>query len=382
MKTQKNYSPVAKSPIKSRGNGTKEAISRYTNLKIKLDSDLTNNNWYIEDTSEAKISNGTYNFIDLFAGAGGLSVGFRNAGFSKVASIEIDEDASDTIKKNFPESTHFCGKIEDVTEADLKKAIGDKTIHVVCGGPPCQGFSVAGLRNPHDPRNKLFQEFVRVVKYVKPWYVLLENVPGILTMEDGKVYREIIRQFEEIGYPNMSIRILEAATLGVPQLRTRAIFIANRFGLKNPYPREIYDRNNYKPIESAIDDLKRAKRNPTNNHEWTDHSKAFEKRISKVPPGGSLYETFRDAFKRQYRGVPSMTIKENHGGCHIHYELNRVLSAREMARLQTFPDNFIFSGTMKRAYWQIGNAVPCLMAQHIATALRLNLKKCSPEITS
>ena len=111
------------------------------------------------------------------------------------------------------------------------------------------------------------------------------------------------------------------------------------------------------------------------NHEWTAHSKKFENRISRVPPGGSLYKTFRDAFKRQHKGVPSMAVKENHGGTHIHYEKNRVLSARELARLQTFPDSFIFEGTMKRAYWQIGNAVPCLLAKHIALAIKSQIKK-------
>ena len=96
----------------------------------------------------------------------------------------------------------------------------------------------------------------------------------------------------------------------------------------------------------------------------------FEKRISKVKPGQSLYEGFRDAYKRQYLGFPSMAVKENHGGTHIHPTLNRVISAREMARLQTFPDNFIFSGTMKRAMWQVGNAVPVKLGYHIGLAIK------------
>ena len=179
----------------------------------------------------------------------------------------------------------------------------------------------------------------------------------------------------------MTVRIIEAATLGVPQLRTRAIFIGNRFGLENPYPQEILASNKYVPIEAAISDLEKAPRNPENNHEWTKHSAKFEARIAAVPPGGSLYETFRDAFKRQYLGVPSMTIKENHGGTHIHPRLNRVISAREMARLQTFPDSFIFEGTMKRAMWQVGNAVPVLMAQHLATALTTSLDKVAAKET-
>jgi DNA (cytosine-5)-methyltransferase 1 len=171
------------------------------------------------------------------------------------------------------------------------------------------------------------------------------------------------------------VRILEAATFGVPQLRTRAIFIGNRFDLPNPYPKEIFAKEKYKSIMAAIDDLKDLPRNPTTNHEWTAHKKAMEKRIAKVKPGESLYPSFTDAYKRQYSNVPSMTAKENHGGTHIHYEKNRVLSARELARLQTFPDDFRFEGGMKKAYWQIGNAVPCLMAKHIGLAIREGLKK-------
>jgi DNA (cytosine-5)-methyltransferase 1 len=228
---------------------------------------------------------------------------------------------------------------------------------------------VAGRRDPKDPRNRLFREFVRVVDEVRPDYFVMENVPGILTMSGGKVLEAILESFDEIGYPATSVAILEAASFGVAQIRARAIFVGNRHGLLNPFPAPILQPSDYVPIEAAINDLPPWTRLPEINHEWTKHSKEFEKRISKVPPGGSLYETFVDAFKRQYPGVPSMTIKENHGGTHIHPSLNRCISAREMARLQSFPDDFIFEGSMKKAMWQIGNAVPPLMARAIGTAL-------------
>lgn len=363
-------------------NGAQNSTSRYSGLKESLDlNQIENGNWDLIDTTKITYLKTNINFADLFSGAGGISVGAKNAGFNKLFSIEIDPDASNTIRNNFPESYHFEKPIQEVSENDLDRILNKKSINVIFGGPPCQGFSVAGLRNPSDPRNKLFKEYVRIVKHLQPEFVVLENVPGILTMENGKVYKEIIKQFSDAGYPNMTVRILEAATFGVPQLRTRAIFVANRLGLVNPYPKEIYNKSNYTTIESAIEDLKTAKRSHINNHEWTRHSKEMEKRISQIPFGGSLYETFRDAYKRQYKGVPSMTVKENHGGCHVHYELNRVLSAREMARLQTFPDNFIFSGTFKRAYWQIGNAVPCLMAEHIAKAIRYRLEEYYKSLT-
>ena len=188
-------------------------------------------------------------------------------------------------------------------------------------------------------------------------------------MQKGAVKKAILEAFDSIGYPHMSIAILESAAYGIPQIRPRAIFIANRFGLQNPYPKAQLAPSEYKPIELAISDLPPYTPVPEINHEWTRHSPEYMERIAKVPPGGSLYETFVDAFKRQYPSKPSMTIKENHGGTHIHPHLNRVISAREMARLQTFPDTFIFEGSMKKAMWQIGNAVPPRLAECIGKAL-------------
>lgn len=310
-----------------------------------------------------------YNFIDLFCGAGGITQGLVQAGFNPIASAEISEIASATHRRNFPNCHHFCGDIHQFNSQDWLSQINSPPIHLVIGGPPCQGFSVAGKRDPNDPRNHLFKEFIRIVSEVRPWYVVMENVPGILTMKQGKIQNEIVEAFKSIGYPNISVSILESAAYGVPQIRPRAIFIANRFGLQNPYPAPQLVPEEYKSIESAISDLPAYNPIPSINHEWTRHSPAYMERLAKVPPGGSLYETYLDAFKRQYPGKPSMTIKENHGGTHIHPHLDRVISAREMARLQTFPDSFIFEGTMKKAMWQIGNAVPPRLAECIGYAL-------------
>jgi DNA (cytosine-5)-methyltransferase 1 len=310
-----------------------------------------------------------YNFLDLFCGAGGITQGLVQAGFNPVASVELNPIASATHQKNFPNCHHFCGDIHNFKSQEWLAQINTPPIHLVVGGPPCQGFSVAGKRNPNDPRNHLFKEFIRIVSEVRPWYVVMENVPGILTMKKGTVKQAIFDAFASIGYSNISVAILESAAYGVPQIRPRAIFIANRFGIQNPYPKAQLLPEQYKPIESAIADLPTYTPIPEINHEWTRHSPEYMQRIAQVPPGGSLYKTYLDAFKRQYPGKPSMTIKENHGGTHIHPHLNRVISAREMARLQTFPDSFIFAGTMKKAMWQIGNAVPPRLAECIGYAL-------------
>ena len=322
----------------------------------------------IEISSES-IPPSDYTFLDLFCGAGGMTQGLVQAGFKPLASVEINPIASATHKRNFPQCHHFCGDIENFDSIKWLEEIGSPQVHLVAGGPPCQGFSVAGKRDPNDPRNRLFYEFIRVVSKVRPWYVVMENVPGILTIQKGDVRAAITEAFQSIGYNNVSIAILESAAYGVPQIRPRAIFIANRFGMPNPYPKAQLLTEEYKPIESAISDLPEYTRIPEINHEWTKHSPEYMERIAKVPPGGSLYKKYADAFKRQYPGLPSMTVKENHGGTHIHPYLNRVISAREMARLQTFPDSFIFEGTMKKAMWQIGNAVPPRLAECIGYAL-------------
>jgi DNA (cytosine-5)-methyltransferase 1 len=134
--------------------GTKDAISRYSNLKMNLNNDkIYNENWFEVDTMNVSDSDSPLNFIDLFSGAGGISVGVKSAGFNKIASVEIDNDASNTIRKNFPESVHFEMPIENLSEEMLDKALNGRKVDVIFGGPPCQGFSVAGLRNPNDPRN-------------------------------------------------------------------------------------------------------------------------------------------------------------------------------------------------------------------------------------
>ena len=344
----------------------KAKLGRYERIKRELEQE--NDQWKTWiDIENVSPSDASYDFIDLFCGAGGLTLGLTQAGFKPVAGVEIVPVACETHRLNFPDCRLFEG---DIREFDPKKWLNEKSVQVVTGGPPCQGFSVAGRRDPKDERNRLFREFVRVVEVLQPHYVVMENVPGILTMQKGGVKEAIFEAFNDIGYGSISVAVLESANYGIAQIRPRAIFIANRFGMPNPYPRPQLQPHEYCPIEDAICDLPDYTPLPEINHEWTRHSAAFMERIAQVPAGSSLYETFADAFKRQYPGIPSMTVKENHGGTHIHPHLNRVISAREMARLQSFPDSYLFSGTMKKAMWQIGNAVPPRLGEVIGLALR------------
>ena len=353
----------------------KAKLERYEGLKRQLENDLDDAYKIFVKIDPPDLPLSDYKFIDLFSGAGGITQGLTQAGFQPIASVEINPIASTTYQNNFPQCRHFCGNIENFYPQQWLEKIEIRDINIVIGGPPCQGFSVAGKRDPNDPRNHLFKQFIRVVSEIQPDYVVMENVPGILTIKNGKIKEEIFKEYEDIGYPHMSVAILESAAYGIPQIRPRAIFIANRFDLPNPYPEPQLKPNQYKTIESAISDLPAYERLPEINHEWTRHSLEYMKRIAQVPPGGSLYKSYADAFKRQYPGKPSMTVKENHGGTHIHPYLNRVISAREMARLQSFPDSFIFAGSMKKAMWQIGNAVPPRLAECIGYALIPYLNK-------
>jgi DNA (cytosine-5)-methyltransferase 1 len=352
-----------------------QGMKKYTSVKERLEGSFTNlgrTEWV--DTIEIDPSGTTYNIADSFSGAGGLTLGFTQANYQPVFGVETDPDAAATYERNFPEAQHWHEDIREVSLDEIREAVSDRQIHVLCAGFPCPGFSIAGSRNPDDDRNFLYEEIIRIARELEPWYLALENVPGLVTMDDGKSLDKIRRDFEEIGYP-LSTLILEAADYGVAQIRSRAILIGNRFGLRNPYPKPLLNEEEYIPIGEAIDDLADESRNPDINHEWTNHGDEMIERISKVPPGESLYDSYKDAWKRQRKGVPAMAVKENHGGTHIHHEENRVISAREMARLQGFPEDFIFEGRMKRVMFQVGNAVPVPMAKHVALALRPKLKK-------
>lgn len=330
------------------------------------------------DSTEIEAEGFTYNVVDLFSGAGGLTLGFEQSNYDSVLGIEHDEDAAATYEHNFENATQINKDIRDITVEEVEEAIGDRQIHVLLAGFPCPGFSIAGERDPEDERNFLYEEIIRLLDVIDPWFLVMENVPGITTIKDGKVYDMILNDFEDAGYP-LATQILEAADYEVPQIRSRSVFIGNQFGIENPYPKKVLSEEEYLECDKAIADLKDHERDPGINHEWTNHREDTIERISEVEPGESLYDSYKDAWKRQYPGAPSMAIKENHGGVHIHPELNRCISAREMARLQSFPDDFYFKGRMKRTFVQIGNAVPVNLANHVAHALRPALNEVREE---
>ncbi len=319
------------------------------------------------------------NFIDLFAGAGGLSCGLVMAGFNPISSVEIMQCAVDTYKYNFIEKKGFDEFIEsrDIclkeTKDNLYKQVKGKHIHLIAGGFPCQGFSMAGLRVVEDKRNSLYKEMLEIVSVIKPDFILMENVPGLRSMLNGKIEEKIIEDYSKIGY-NINVTILNAADYGVPQLRKRIIFIGNRVGKINYHPKAIYTPEQYKGVMETISRFSNIKEDKNINHIFTKHSAQIIEQLSFLKQGESLYKNYSDAWKRVYADKPSPTVKENHGGVNVHPIFNRVMTPRELAALQSFPDDFIFKGSKKWQLVQIGNAVPPLLGKAVGIAIHKSME--------
>ena len=354
-------------------------INTETNDSYKINWADISKVWEKDGWKNVNDRNG-YKFIDLFSGAGGLSCGLVMAGFTPVASVEIMPEAVETYKYNFINKKGFNEKVEtrDIRTQEVKeelyKTIGNQHIDLIVGGFPCQGFSMAGNRVVSDPRNSLYLEMPEIVKNIKPDYVVMENVEGLRSMLNGKVETQIINDYKEIGY-EINVTTLNAADYGVAQLRRRVIFIGNRIGKKNYHPKPLYEPNNYKTLGSAIYKFMNIDEDKSINHVFTRHTEDMKKRLAKVPEGASLFKDYSDSWKKSPWDKPSCTIKENHGAVNIHPKLPRVLTAREIAAIQSFPDDFIFKGAKKWQLVQIGNAVPPLLGKAIGLSVEKGLNE-------
>ena len=339
------------------------------------------------------------NVLDLFCGCGGLSYGFEQAGCNILLGIDNDQKALETFELNHNDSCSICGDITQITyEKDIKPLIAGKTIDVIIGGPPCQGMSLSGPRKLDDPRNKLYLSFIRLVAEIGPKAFVIENVPGLVALFGGQIKDSIIQKFTDMGY-DIQYQILCAADYGVPQNRKRVIFVGTKKG-HFEYPSVNENKISCKmalsdlpPLEDDLgreeaeyliepqneyQKLMRKKSNVVKNHVAAAHSDRVKKIISLVPDGGNykdLPEEYRNsrnfhvAWTRFSSEKPAPTIDTGHRH-HFHYKYNRVPTVRECARLQSFPDDFIFLGNKTQQFRQVGNAVPPLMAWCIAKQLR------------
>lgn len=345
-------------------------------------------------------NNEKYNFIDVFSGAGGLSCGMELAGLNCVLGIELDKNAVETFKLNHKNANAYCGDISKLSENELNKLLCGKKIHAVVGGPPCQGFSTVGLGNPKDKRNLLFREFIRIVKITNPYYVVIENVTGLLAKKNEKTIKAIFKLFSEMGYA-LDVQVMSAENYGAPEKRRRTIFIGSRINEKVIFPNPIYNTQVGKTfipartVGEAITNLKDKKGKIHNHDIETAHIKSSIDlaRIKCIPEGcGIRYEVdeknylpkklklnvnwkeipenrFRQTkYQRLDRKKPSPTIM-THRHNYFHPIEHRYLTPREAAAIQSFPNDFIFIGPLSSQWRQIGNAVPPLLGRAIGSAI-------------
>ena len=335
--------------------------------------------------------------IDLFCGCGGLSYGFIEAGFDVLLGIDNWKDAISTFENTHKNAKGIVVDLFKETPNEISKQTSIKDIDVIIGGPPCQGFSIAGKRIIDDERNQLYKSFVSFVKYHQPKVFLMENVPNIVSMGKGVVKDSIIEDFVKLGY-TVVYKVLLASDYGVPQNRRRAFFVGTNNNkefifpeptTKNPISakdaisdlseKSLTDGTKYKTEpKSEYQKLIREKSKGIYNHEITLHSEQTTSIISLVPDGGNyknLPEELRKtrnvniAWTRLNSEKPSFTIDTGHRH-HFHYKYNRVPTVRESARIQSFPDTFIFLGSKTSQYKQVGNAVPPILAKVLAKEIK------------
>lgn len=345
--------------------------------------------------------------LDLFSGVGGMSYGFEMAGFDIIAAVEFDKVIAESMSKNHKKTKMYIGDIRDIKPETVKKEVGK--IDIIIGGPPCQGFSLKGQRKGlDDERNFLFKEYIKYVKFFKPSYFVIENVPMILSTNNGYFKDEILKEFTSMGYC-VDYGVLDTSEFGVPQKRKRAVFIGtlkkNKIFLpKNKVEKVIttWDaisdlaylnsgegdfKSNYKKTPQTQYQIKMRKNSKTlYNHSSTNHSIVALDRLSRIPPEkGKEYltekisSTFGQTWGRLEKNKPSPTIVTRFdtpsNGKNSHPFLNRAITPREAARIQSFPDSFIFYGNKSSVIKQIGNAVPPLLGKVIAEQILEHIKK-------
>ena len=364
--------------------------------------------------------------IDLFAGAGGITEGFRQAGYRCIFANDYDEEARHTFTYNHPSIPYLMKDVKALTLYDIESTIGAPIgeVDVITGGPPCQGFSLAGMRLANDPRNALFKEFVRLTDAIKPKVIFFENVAGIMSMQKGMVLQAILKEFGSLGY-KCEYSVVNASSFGVPQARPRFVLLGVR-GMDKvvsfPSPthgvptaqRELFEEP-LQPIVStweALSDLpcvdqgegseemphggrprnsyqlaREGCRHPGTlyNHRAIRHSETIQHRFSLIPQGCTnavLPPEIRTKKQNVFRlsgKDPSRTVTCNFRTDLLHPEMNRGLTVREAARLQSFDDDYCFFGNLTRKAKfltqddQVGNAVPPLLARAFAEHIKTRL---------
>ena len=330
--------------------------------------------------------------IDLFSGAGGLHLGFEESGYDVKLCIDNNDLVEKTHKRNFPHIPMINGDIRDVTADQIREYLNGESLDVIIGGPPCQGFSTIGhrassdpnKRYAHDARNELVLVYANLIKELRPKFIVMENVKGILTLDKGAYLENVMKTLHEAGY-NAEYRLINMADYGVPEIRNRVIIIGNRVGLPVAFPNPDHSDNpddglpGWAACGSVLKDLVDMPDNPQFNHVALKHTPKNIERYKLIPQGGRLPEdklspelyrkNFGNTFKRLDPNRPALTMVPGNDAFPIHPTLHRSLTVREAARIQSFDDEFVFWGAKVHIRKQIGNAVPPLLAEAIANRI-------------
>lgn len=356
------------------------------------------------DGKNKKIANGHsdsnkqhgYNVIDLFCGAGGFHIGFENVGCSIRLCVDNNFLVEKTHGKNFPHIPFINKDISLISTKDIKNHCAEN-VDIIIGGPPCQGFSTIGnrvssdpnRRNQSDSRNELVLAYAKIISNLRPKFIVMENVKGILTAKSGEYLNIVLSQLRRAGY-NIDYKLLNMADYGVPQIRERIIILGNNIGLPVLFPKPTHSDNpedNLLPWNtcwSVLHDLEKIDDDPSFNHVVLKHTSTNIERYKLIPEGGRLPEAslpqelyrknFGNTYKRLSRNRPALTMVPGNDAFPIHPTLDRSLTVREAARIQTFADTMIFEGNRRQQGHQVGNAVPPMFSEQLASFIIKQLK--------
>lgn len=411
-----------KDNIKSQKKRKKQETSLFPKIGVTLDEVINSRVFEMPEDED------TLKSIDLFSGCGGLTKGLSMAGIRSILASDIDENCQKTFNCNFPGVPFICKDVTEIAKEEVDAMLDGQVPDIIVGGPPCQGFSLANKRRnlvKDDPRNKLFYGFVKFINWYSPRAFVMENVKGILSMKNGEVFETILDELRNAGQAggyDVAYKVMLASDYGVPQNRERVIIIGTRrdLGLHPAHPAPTTDRKI--TVEEAISDLPRIEAGegeevmeypvePQNeyqkmmrgnigyvtNHISMRHTPRVVQRFKAIKPGQSLVDVwdthgsvkrgapgeksdvkFGQNNQRLFGNLPAPTIAASFQSNFIHPVLDRNFTAREGARLQSFPDDFIFMGMRTKMSWekglsqyqQIGNAVPVLLAKAIGDYIK------------